>query len=245
MLSELAFTSSHLPWENLCFYYGVKSLHEKNILSAPDHGRLNILPFRVRFYAVAVQFDHLHKIRSPVVETCGFTLSEFDRVILEASKKSDGFMEPHPVWEYPCLPLTQVHEIFFFDEQVQNLENNFSATVNMPLVLGGGELNGVVLWQEVDYDEMDAEMSLHNGLVGEVVRGQRLVWAENHKQAVHILDKSVLVEGGESVECRVSFNAGLGRFDVGFKVVESGEGSTADADAGCVADNKVAQQVIV
>ncbi len=150
-------------------------------------------------------------------------------------------MEPHPVWEYPCLPLTHAHEIFFFDEQAQNLENNFSATVNMPLVLGAGELNGVVLWQEVDYDEADAEISLRNGLVGEVVRGQRLVWAENHKQAVHILDRSVLVAGGESVECRVSFNAGLGRFDVGFKVVGSGGGSTA---AGCVAD-KVAQQVLV
>jgi len=223
-MSELAFSASHLPWEDLCFYYGVKSLYGKKILSdlCPidiDRSLLNILPFRVRFYAIAVQFDHLHKIRCPVVETCGFTLKEFDRVILDASKKSDGFMEPHPVWEYPCRPLSQVHEIFFYDEQSQNLENNFETKVDMPLVFGAGELNGVVIWQKVDYDETDVCMSLNTGLVGEVIKGEPLVWSENYKQAVHIMDKMIGCEGSENVECRVSFNAGLGKFDVRFKVV--------------------------
>jgi hypothetical protein len=79
IFSELAFTSSHLPWENMYFFYGTESLTK-------TAQRPTLLPFRLTIYAIAVQFEHLHKIRSPVEETCGFSLKEFDRVILVREK---------------------------------------------------------------------------------------------------------------------------------------------------------------
>ena len=141
------------------FYYGAETLKKIGALSElsevdTDQGRLNLIPFRVRFYAIAVQFAHLHKIRSPVVETCGFRLKDFDRVILGASKQSDGFLEPHPLWEYPSNPLSDVHEIFSYDSQTQNLENSSKFNIPMPIT-SNGTLNGIALWHEIDYDESD------------------------------------------------------------------------------------------
>lgn len=83
----MAFSSAHLPWENLYFYYGVESLinaqlHNGSNKADKDNCNPTLLPFRISIYAIAVQFEHLHKIRSPVEETCGFSLKEFDRVIL-------------------------------------------------------------------------------------------------------------------------------------------------------------------
>lgn len=82
----MAFSSAQLPWENLYFHYGVQSLLKTRLLygsDEPDNNNdLTLLPFRISIYAIAVQFEHLHKIRSPVEETCGFSLKEFDRVIL-------------------------------------------------------------------------------------------------------------------------------------------------------------------
>lgn len=168
-MSELAFCATHLPWESMYFYYGSEALKKQKILNEI----VNISPIKIKTYAIVVQFQDLHKIRSPVVETCGFSLKEFDKVILvskqlnkiyklirfkiafhlkEASKNSDGFIEPHPLWEYPCYPLSDVHEVFSFDSLTQNLESSSNVNVQIPVV-NKGVLNGIVLWNEIEYDQ--------------------------------------------------------------------------------------------
>lgn len=228
VLSELAFTSSHLPWENMYFYYATEALKKTNAVKelpdmGIDMGRLNLLPYRVRFYAIAVQLENLHKIRSPVIETCGFSLKEFDKVILEASKNSDCFSEPHPLWEYPCRPLSDVQEIFCYDSQTQTLANNFKLTLPLPIKYSG-DLNGIVMWHKIDYDESDTNLSLNTGLMEDPIEGVNLVWEENYKQAVRILNDSYSVSSDDArmgkfqLNCHLDFNAVKGKFDVDFRV---------------------------
>ena len=72
-----------MPWDNLYFYYGIEHLKNIQALSrGHDSDEVKILPFKIKFKAIALQFEHLHKIRSPVGQTCGFNIKEFDKVIL-------------------------------------------------------------------------------------------------------------------------------------------------------------------
>ena len=80
MFSELAFSFALLPWDNLYYFYGLQHLKELN--TKDYYSDKVILPFRVRFKAIAVHLEDLDKIRSPVNETEGFDLTEFDKVIL-------------------------------------------------------------------------------------------------------------------------------------------------------------------
>ena len=47
-----------------------------------DFKEKTILPKSFKFYAMAVNLENLHKIRSPVGNCEGFNLDEFDKVIL-------------------------------------------------------------------------------------------------------------------------------------------------------------------
>jgi protein arginine N-methyltransferase 7 len=86
VLSECAFSFALLPWDNLYLFYGLSNLRE--IFSnnnADSNGKKSsrvILPFRIRFKAIAVSMENLDKIRSPVGITEGFDIGEFDKIIL-------------------------------------------------------------------------------------------------------------------------------------------------------------------
>jgi protein arginine N-methyltransferase 7 len=80
IFSELSFGQSLLPWDNLYFYYGIQ--HLKQLNNSQFYKDKKIMPFRIRFKAIAVQLEDLDKIRSPVGETEGFDITEFDKVIL-------------------------------------------------------------------------------------------------------------------------------------------------------------------
>ncbi len=80
IFSELSFGQSLLPWDNLYFYYGLQ--HLKQLNGNQFFNDKIILTFRIRFKAVAVHLQDLDKIRSPVGETEGIDITEFDKVIL-------------------------------------------------------------------------------------------------------------------------------------------------------------------
>ena len=79
-MSECAFSLALLPWDNIYFYYGLA--HLKSLLPVNDFKEKTILPKSFKFYAIAVNLENLHKIRSPVGNCEGFNLDEFDKVIL-------------------------------------------------------------------------------------------------------------------------------------------------------------------
>lgn len=216
LLSELAFSQALLPWENLYFYYGCK-----NVTSLTGSNEIKFLPERIVLKAIAVEYENLDKIRSHVNVCEGFNLAEFDKVILEASRNSDGFQEPHPLWEYPCKPLSHAHEIFRFEFDPKTLRKSTQTKeIEMPLV-HEGVLNGVALWQEIVYDH---ENELNCGLLELPKQNENLVWSMNYKQAVHLFDKKHSInhenKANLSLRCSVKFDIGLGKFNVDFKIKE-------------------------
>jgi protein arginine N-methyltransferase 7 len=80
IFSECAFSLALLPWDNIYFYYGLA--HLKSLLPVNDFKEKTVLPKSLKFYAIAVNLENLHKIRSPVRNCEGFNLDEFDKVIL-------------------------------------------------------------------------------------------------------------------------------------------------------------------
>lgn len=76
VIGEPYFSSSILPWDNLYFVY-LKNCIRKFL--KPD---VKVFPQRCIIKAVAVKFDHLHKIREPLGNCEGFSMSEFDQLIL-------------------------------------------------------------------------------------------------------------------------------------------------------------------
>ena len=80
LMTECAFSLALLPWDNIYFKYGLE--HLNNINKTNDLKIETILPANITFYAMAVNLENLHKIRSPVVNCEGFELNEFDQVIL-------------------------------------------------------------------------------------------------------------------------------------------------------------------
>ena len=213
LFSELSFSQALLPWENLYFYYG-----SKNAKKISADTSVKFLPNKITFKAIAVNFENLDKIRSPVDNCEGFNIAEFDKVILGASKDSDGFQEPHPLWEYPCKAISSEHEIFSFD--FNKTDKNISQVIDMPIVYDG-LLNGVALWQTVQYDD---ENELNCGLIDEIKENENLKWSINYKQAVHLFDKKHLITMNNkskiNLKCIVNFDIEQGKFSVDFKINE-------------------------
>ncbi len=212
VFSELAFSQALLPWENLYFYYGAQNI--KKI--AANKTEIKILPGRIKIYGIAVSFENLDKIRSPVNTCEGFKLNEFDKIILDASKNSDGFQEPHPLWEYPCKAISLKHEIFNFD--FKKLNKSLTYEIEMPLIFDG-LLNGIAIWQCIEYD---ADNYLNCGLLNEPTQDDYLKWSINYKQAVHLFDKKHVVnketKNGLNLKCIVDFNIDVGKFNLDFKI---------------------------
>jgi len=75
LVGEPFFVSSALPWHNLHFLCARTQLRE---LLAND---CCIVPAAVSVRAIAVEFEHLYKIRSAVGDCEGFNLTAFDRLI--------------------------------------------------------------------------------------------------------------------------------------------------------------------
>ncbi|CAF0727754.1 unnamed protein product [Brachionus calyciflorus] len=221
ILSESSFNSILLPWDNLYLYYGLENL--RSIKQKEFEQVKRILPVRLRLKAILINMENLDKIRSQVGVCEGFDLSEFDKIILDASKNSDGFMEPHPLWEYPSYPLSEVYEIFCF---------NFASSANEPVLKtfkfelkSNGFLNGAALWHELDFDENDPSLVINTGLLEKPQNDKYLVWSKNYKQAVHIMDRKVNIteenKNSMYVICTVKFDPKLGNFNVDFRIEEN------------------------
>lgn len=128
---------------------------------------------------------------------------------------TDGFMEPHPLWEYPSYPLSKVYEIFEVDFTKRSLNNE---CIEKPIRLdleNEGLLNGVAIWHTIEFDQ---ENIISTGLVESPRKNKHLKWTKDYKQAVHILDQKVQVTCTVSLTCYLKFEPKLGKFNVDFKI---------------------------
>ena len=134
-------------------------------------------------------------------------------------------MEPHPLWEYPCYPLSEEHEIFSYDSKTQFINKSITSSISIPLI-HSGVLNGVALWQIFEYDESDSAFFINSGLKETPHKGHKLDWSQHYKQAVQILDKTYsLDENQENIKlnCEIIFDSTLGKFNIQFKIVGKNE----------------------
>lgn len=136
-------------------------------------------------------------------------------------------MEPHPLWEYPSQPLSDVHEIYrleftnaesFKTEEAKCVQKSVKLNLIHP-----GTLNGVAIWYELDYDENSnntSEFKVNTGLLQPPQANRNLVWSRDFKQAVHILDKQYHIDHTNNstfdFNCLLNFNIKSGSFKLDF-----------------------------
>jgi len=181
LLGEPVFQSSVLPWHNL--YFAQWRNKHQNLL----HDDVTLLPGKARIYAIPIQMKDLWKIRAPVKTTQKVDLYHFDKLIKNAIEGSDAQVEPHPLWEYPSIALSQPVNVLSLDltrplnDQIIELEDRI-------VLPGNGCCNGVALW--VDW-ELNAEISVSGGPIAPVVLGENIQWDINSKQGVYFLPTPV------------------------------------------------------
>lgn len=109
VFAEPHFLTTLLPWQNISFWYAKQALLSSLTSDAA------ILPSAAVVRALAVEFDHLWKIRAPLGTVEGFSMSTFDELVEASSEISDCDVEPQPLWEYPCRPLGEPFDVLAFD----------------------------------------------------------------------------------------------------------------------------------
>ncbi|XP_046582798.1 protein arginine N-methyltransferase 7-like [Haliotis rubra] len=142
VVGEPYFSSSVLPWHNVHVWYAISDLEAHLAADAV------VLPGRMVIKAVAMDFDHLWKIRAPVGVCEGFDITEFDRLIESSSDISDSNVEPQPLWEYPGKALSSavdVVQLHCKDLKGKSVE----ASVELQIETNGC-LNGIALWTEYE-----------------------------------------------------------------------------------------------
>ncbi|KAL7059237.1 hypothetical protein AAHC03_013149 [Spirometra sp. Aus1] len=115
VLGEPYVLAGILPWSALNFWYLSGQIASK----LPQVPLKLLSPTRLRVWAVAMDFEHLWKIRAPVGSNCeGFDLREFDRLVLSAARNTDAPVEPQPLWEYTGKARSEPEVAFDIDLQV-------------------------------------------------------------------------------------------------------------------------------
>ncbi|XP_014662743.1 PREDICTED: protein arginine N-methyltransferase 7-like [Priapulus caudatus] len=210
VIGEPFFYNSILPWDNLHFWYGLSELQHH---LAPC---VKILPERACIKAIAVSFEHLWKIRAPVVCAEGFDLRAFDKMIKHSAEISDSLIEPQPLWEYPGKALSEPFTVMDFDFRQAVTEQE---QINSSLVvdfLVDGCCNGVALWMEY---QLDDSTSISTGLTQPPTAGNLCVWDRYSQQAVHLLPIPQQVSKSSRVNVKAEFVPSQAKFSCVFSVL--------------------------
>lgn len=167
VISEPFFTNSLLPWEN---YFQMKKQIDDCGLSSKT-----CIPGKMTVWIMYVDFDHLWKIRAPIVRTVGLDMLSYDKLIQKAISQCDSAVEPQPLWEYPSIARS---------EPIKLSENPLpGSTLNIDR---SQPSNGIALWCEYAFDD---KLSVSTGPTKPIEIGQYVSWNRFTKQAV-ILDSA-------------------------------------------------------
>ncbi|CAH0546347.1 unnamed protein product [Brassicogethes aeneus] len=172
VISEPYFTSSILPWDSLLFIYLLKGLQTCLTSDA------KVFPQKAIVKAVCVQFKDLHKIRSPLVNCEGFLMDHFDKLIEESSDISDDNVEAQPLWEYPCVALTNEQEISMLD--ILNNPTTLQESSGCFQISSDLECNGIAIW--IDWVHDGSVIS--TGPTEPIVVGEKIEWDIHTRQGV-------------------------------------------------------------
>ena len=178
ILSEPFFTRSILPWDNLHFYYLIQQYRSS------FRSNIKLFPRKARIRCLALEFDNLHKIRSPVKQCCQFDLTPFDEQILEASLNVDATIEPQSLFEYSSKKPTLSSIIDLIEIDFEKIYNDQIEKINLNIPFNeNGTCNGIAFW--IDY-ELNENIWLTTG-----IENENDSWVIYSKQGVHLLPKPI------------------------------------------------------
>ncbi|CAF1019337.1 unnamed protein product [Adineta steineri] len=197
ILSEPFFTKSILPWDNLHFYYLIQQYHHSNI---------KLFPSKARIRCIALEFDNLYKIRSPVNQCCQFDLTPFDEQILQASLNVDATIEPQSLFEYSSKKPTLSSIIDLIEIDLEKIsQKNKIETINLDIPFNvDGICNGIAFW--IDY-QLEDNIWLTTG-----IENENDSWANYSKQGVHLLLKPIEIKSGMKLSINAAFDFQKGQF---------------------------------
>ncbi|KAL1517658.1 hypothetical protein ABEB36_001395 [Hypothenemus hampei] len=193
IFGEPYFTSSILPWDNLLFLYLNDSI--KQLVT----GNVKIFPQKCIVKAVAVKFDHLHKIREPLGECEGFLMGDFDQLISESSNISDDLVEAQPLWEYPCLALSR--EVKIAEINLVNDYHSLIETKGRIDIEWNAQCNGIALWVEWNLNNSPKGV-VSTGPTEDIVLGKEIQWDKYTRQGVSLFSSKSI----DFVTYQFSFN---------------------------------------
>ncbi|ESO03732.1 hypothetical protein HELRODRAFT_100002 [Helobdella robusta] len=206
------------------------NLKAPSLLSRGDG--LVIFPCSASIRAIAVQFENLHKLRGSPVNICeGFDLRPFDQLMSYSSDQSDAYLEPHPLWEYPAIPMTEDFELLFFNFDpnacivggVRQLERE-----GLVEFISSGTCSGIAVWYSINTalndqtDETDFanDNVLIGGLLSPPQPGQTLNWDPYSRQGVHFFKIPQVVDDGKfRLKFKTVFQPKTGEFEFKFSVI--------------------------
>jgi protein arginine N-methyltransferase 7 len=199
ILSEPFFTSSILPWDNLHYYYLIEKYRSY------FRSNIKLFPRKARIRCLALEFNNLYKIRSPVKQCCQFDLTPFDEQILEASLNVDERIEPQSLFEYSSKKPTLSSIIDLVEINFEKTSNNEIEKFNSEILFNeNGICNGIAFW--IDY-ELNENIWLTTG-----IENENDSWVNYSKQGVHLLPKPIHVQSGMKLKISTGFDYKQGQF---------------------------------
>ncbi|XP_015913660.1 protein arginine N-methyltransferase 7 [Parasteatoda tepidariorum] len=200
LLAEPYFANCVRPWELMRFW------HLSSMLRPLLSEEIQIIPQVGKLRGVGVEFDDLWKIRAPLQNVEGFDLAKFDEMIQRAISLADAAIEPHPLWEYPCKPVTKIFEIINCDFLRDSFKDSFEASGEIE-ISNSGICNGVAIWTDYSYGSLE----ISSGPVEFPKKDTPIQWYTNCQQGVYFMHPPVPVNPGKQIL----------KYCMSFKVTES------------------------
>jgi len=213
VIGEPYFYMGMLPWHHIHFWYARTEV--KDLLTP----KAKVLPCCATMRAIGVDLKDLWKIRAPIGICEGFNLQPFDKILEESSDIADAKVEPHPLWEYPSVPLTDSFGLLQLDfaHPLAGLRTvNRTGYINFT---NPGTCNGVAIWMEYHHDNKTV---FTTGLMSPPKSGQNLEWENNMRQGVYLFKNPVSINPKDAMvpklRYKVTFKPSTGEFDFAFAI---------------------------
>ncbi|XP_078684799.1 protein arginine N-methyltransferase 7-like [Branchiostoma floridae x Branchiostoma belcheri] len=213
VIAEPYYTSSLLPWHNLYFWYVCTRLRPQLLEGAA------VMPARASLVAVAMEFENLWRLRAPVGRVEGFDISVMDQMVKDHSNQTDERVEPHPLWEYPGVGISDPVTLMNFDLTRPVPAENMVVSGEIPFTCSGS-CNAVALW--MNYDLLgDGHHTISTGPHTPYTSGRPPQWDPHIRQGVYFMDQPVQVTPDSRLTYRVTFSPKDGQMDFQFDIGNS------------------------
>ncbi|KER20623.1 hypothetical protein T265_10877 [Opisthorchis viverrini] len=178
MVAEPYTAAGTLPWDSVYFWYARNQL----VTAFPSIPPTCLLcPSVLRIYGVLVELRDLWKIRASINSCEGFILTAFDDLVQSAMRKTDAFIEPHPLWEYPSKAASL--PVIVFEMKLDKAIQSDDAIVvsHGCMKATSSSVNAIAFWAEwcVPPDQLNPTSEFYYSPAGPsvpVVPGQPVRW---------------------------------------------------------------------